>query len=86
MYTARPPDAGDADVWKCVRYTAIYGSRSARGDSFGTVAVQIKLGASVVWGCLCKGLQHLYICCRIHKSYVFISKMQCIYYFLLYYI
>jgi len=48
MYTARLPDAGDADVWKCVRYTAIYGSRSARGDSFGTVAVQIQLGASVV--------------------------------------
>lgn len=47
MYTARLSDAGDADVWKCVRYTAIYGSRSACADSFGTVAVQIHVGASV---------------------------------------
>ncbi len=36
------------DVWKCVCYAAIYGSRLACAASFGTVAVQINVGASVV--------------------------------------
>ncbi len=48
MYTVWLSDDRVTDVWKCVCYAAIYGSRLVCAASFGPVAVQINVGASVV--------------------------------------